>query len=135
MIVFQLYLIFAFALISVIHIYWASGGKWGIKSAIPENENGPLFEATPLPTFVIASLFACGVLLVALDAARIHLFVLQNYLYPLIVIVFASRAIGEFRYVGLFKKIRDTDFARNDNRIYVPLCLSIAASALILRTL
>jgi hypothetical protein len=42
-------------------------------------------------------------------------------------IVFAARAIGEFRYVGLFKKERSTGFARADTRYFTPLCIAIAA--------
>jgi len=40
----------------------------------------------------------------------------------LIAAVFALRAIGDFRYVGFFKRIRDTRFARLDTLAYSPLC-------------
>jgi hypothetical protein len=31
--------------------------------------------------------------------------------------------------VGLFKKVKDTPFAKNDNAIYIPLCLGITLLA------
>jgi hypothetical protein len=38
-----------------------------------------------------------------------------------------ARAIGEFRYVGFFKRVRDSRFARLDTWLYAPLCLVLAA--------
>jgi hypothetical protein len=37
-----------------------------------------------------------------------------------------ARAIGEFKYVGFFKRVRDTRFARLDTLLYSPLCLLLA---------
>jgi hypothetical protein len=36
------------------------------------------------------------------------------------------RAIGDFRYVGFFKRIRDSKFARLDTLAYSPLCAALA---------
>jgi hypothetical protein len=44
----------------------------------------------------------------------------------LIAAVFALRAIGDFRYVGFFKRIRDSRFARLDTLAYSPLCACLA---------
>jgi hypothetical protein len=44
----------------------------------------------------------------------------------LIAAVFALRAIGDFRYVGFFKRIRDSKFARLDTLAYSPLCAALA---------
>jgi hypothetical protein len=38
-----------------------------------------------------------------------------------------ARAIGEFRYVGFFKRVRDSRFAHLDTWVYSPLCLALAA--------
>lgn len=46
-----------------------------------------------------------------------------------IAIVFALRAVGDFRYVGFFKRARDTVFARHDTFVYSPLCLALAVLA------
>lgn len=37
-----------------------------------------------------------------------------------------ARAIGEFRYVGFFKQVRGTRFAKLDSLLYSPLCLLLA---------
>ena len=38
-----------------------------------------------------------------------------------------ARAVGEFRYVGFFKRVRGSRFARMDTLVYSPLCLLLAA--------
>jgi hypothetical protein len=43
--------------------------------------------------------------------------------------VFAARAVGDFRYVGFFKRVRDSRFARRDSRLFSPLCAAIALAA------
>ena len=37
-----------------------------------------------------------------------------------------GRAIGEFRYVGFFKRVRGSRFAKLDTVVYSPLCLLLA---------
>jgi hypothetical protein len=37
-----------------------------------------------------------------------------------------ARAIGEFRYVGFFKRVRGSRFATLDTWVYSPLCLALA---------
>ena len=44
--------------------------------------------------------------------------------------VFFIRAVGEFRLVGLFKRVRSTTFARWDTLLFSPLCLVISLAAL-----
>ena len=44
----------------------------------------------------------------------------------LIAAVFALRAIGDFRYVGFFKRVRGSKFARLDTLAYSPLCTALA---------
>ena len=43
--------------------------------------------------------------------------------------VFALRAIGDFRYIGIFKRVRGTRFARNDSLYFSPLCMGISGLA------
>jgi hypothetical protein len=37
-----------------------------------------------------------------------------------------ARAVGEFKYVGFFKRVRGSRFARLDSLVYSPLCLLLA---------
>jgi len=43
-------------------------------------------------------------------------------------VVLVLRAIGDFKYVGFFKRVRRSDFAKFDNWIYSPFCF-LAGSA------
>jgi len=37
-----------------------------------------------------------------------------------------ARAVGEFKYLGFFKRVRDSPFAKLDTLLYSPLCLLLA---------
>jgi hypothetical protein len=46
--------------------------------------------------------------------------------------VFVGRAVGDFRTVGFFKRVRGTLFARRDSLLYSPLCVALATGLLAL---
>ena len=48
-----------------------------------------------------------------------------NYGYYFLAGIFILRAIGDFKYVGFFKKVKNTPFAKLDSKFYSPLCLLI----------
>lgn len=131
---FKLYLITVFSIIGIFHIYWAFGGIIGLKASIPENEYGPLFKAEFGGTFLIAFIFILGSIFIVLDIMDYNLFFLQKYLYHFIAFIFFFRAIGEFKYVGFFKKIKNTKFAKYDYFFYSPLCLSVSITSVIILT-
>lgn len=124
-----------FSFISLLHFYWAFGGRWASDQVIPDH----LYEATwqADPKVIISTL------IVALGLATFGLVMLSN-LYPELLPIpaqyieyatwgiggiFLLRAIGEFHYVGFFKRVKDTRFAAADSRIFSPLCLLIASAA------
>ena len=45
----------------------------------------------------------------------------------LLAFVFAARAIGDFNYVGFFKRVKGSRFAKRDTYLYSPLCVVLAA--------
>jgi hypothetical protein len=45
--------------------------------------------------------------------------------------VFFARTVGDFKYVGLFKKIKGTHFSKYDTWFYSPLCLFLSLSFVI----
>lgn len=49
-----------------------------------------------------------------------------------VALAFGLRAVGEFRYVGFTKRVRDGLFARRDTWLYSPLWLAIALLAAVL---
>lgn len=121
-----------FATLAILHLYWAVGGQLALSGAIPTAGDRPVFEPGFLFAIAIAAiLFAAGIVsaqrggLVSLGlpawASRLGIWGLA--------LAFALRAIGEFRYVGFFKRVRGTRFARRDSLVYSPLCVLISALA------
>ena len=130
-----LFLIF-FAL-ACLHMYWGLGGRWGADAAVPVNErNEKMIKPKMRECFIVALwllIFAFFVLIRS-RILPLHLpFALLNYGMWIIAILFIVRAIGEFKYVGFFKKIKTSRFAELDTKYYSPLCLFIGILALILQ--
>lgn len=128
---FPLVLVFIFAGIAFIHVYWGGGGKWGADDVIPSTEAGKkLMAPRTFECFAVAAAFLALIAFVVIKAKWILIFSLPDWLnsYGLLIIafVFLLRAIGEFKYVGFFKKVKSTRFARMDTRLYSPLCAFIA---------
>jgi hypothetical protein len=134
LIAFLLSLIFIF--LAVFHIYWGFGGKRGSAALIPTTSNNkPVLKPRAIDCFVVALGLLCFGIFVLIRAGII-LFGLPNWLlnYDLwaIASIFLLRAMGEFKYVGFFKKIRTTQFAQLDTKCYSPLCLIIGVLSIIL---
>ena len=55
---------------------------------------------------------------------------IANYGLYALAIVLIIRAIGDFKYVGFFKTVKDTPFADYDTKYYSPLCLFLGLSTL-----
>ncbi|NOK62421.1 MAG: DUF3995 domain-containing protein [Chloroflexi bacterium AL-W] len=121
-------------LLSGLHVFWAFGGRWGISAAIPTVEPGDqrLFTPSPLATLAVAMALLVASLLVLLRADILSI-MLPSWIPRLgvwsLAMVFALRAIGDFRYVGFFKRVRQTTFARMDTQFYSPLCVLLAVLA------
>ncbi|MGG8495141.1 DUF3995 domain-containing protein [Tenacibaculum sp. TC6] len=123
--------------ISLIHFYWAFGGKWGIKSVIPSVENEKkVFEPGWLATVIVAIVMLGCSLLYAEGSNFIEVtFISKNvikYTVMIFSVIFMLRALGDFKYVGFFKKIKNTPFAVNDTRYYSPLCLFLGSIGLLM---
>ncbi|BDA78122.1 membrane protein [Leptospira kobayashii] len=128
-----------FFAISGIHIYWALGGKWGSHSAIPANFKG---EKLFLPGVFATVIVAAGLFLFALvtlgNLGIFDEYISRDYIHYAdlgITAIFYLRAIGEFRYVGLFRKVKDTDFAKQDKKFFTPLCIFIGTVSLLIALL
>lgn len=122
---------FLFAAIAAFHYYWALGGRFGFNAVLPETPAGAkAFVPGRGATAVVATLF----LLVALFYLRIPPLpaLAYRYIFWLITLVTLARAVGDFRYVGFFKKPANNRFASNDSRYYSPLCLYLGLSTLLM---
>jgi hypothetical protein len=121
-----------FTLLSALHIYWALGGTRFGPDAVPHSETGAaVFQPGKAATLIVAAGLFLFALIVAGNTGVFGQIVpvrLLRICTWIIAGIFALRTLGDFRYVGLFKRIRSTDFARKDTRIYTPLCAAIAVS-------
>jgi hypothetical protein len=127
-----LFLIFLF--LSSIHFYWAFGGKWGSTAVIPtKDDSQPALNPGIIATLIVAFGLMGFAILPLVVTGTIH-FQLPHWLEKsalwIIAGIFLLRAIGDFNYVGFFKKRKDTEFGKNDSRYYSPLCLMIGLLAI-----
>lgn len=120
-------------IVSSFHFYWAFGGQYGLKSAGPSLENGKNFVPSSLLIFVVACfLLGLSVLAFQLVSPADALVGTVHYIGYLIAFVFIVRAIGDFRYVGFFKKVYNSSFATLDTKYFSPLILFLGISYAVL---
>ena len=118
-----------FSSLGLIHFYWVVGGKWGLNNALPAKENGvSVLNPTKIATSIVGIvLISFGLFyLIQLDLINIQLpgwvIAFGGWVIPS---VFLLRAIGDFNYIGFFKKIKNTTFAKADSIFFSPLCFTI----------
>lgn len=119
-----------FLVLALIHFNWVIGGTFGFAASLPTNENGErvlnpkkidsAIVAIGLTTFAFFYAFKSGILQYNLPEW------ILKYGGWIIPILFLLRAIGDFKYVGVFKKIRKTTFGKIDTKLFTPLCFTIA---------
>jgi hypothetical protein len=121
--------------LSLLHVYWAFGGQWGLTAAIPTVEGKPLFEIGLWDTLAIALALLIAAI-ICLGTFNYRLPFLPNWIYQtgiwVIALVFLLRTIGEFHYAGFFKQVNDSLFAHWDTVLYTPLCLGLSICCIIL---
>ena len=131
---------FILLMLSLLHFYWALGGTWGIESTIPERFKDIYHKEANKFMIVLATL------VVAFGLLAFSIIILSNYFFTdqflpqiwvkrlskLISILFLARALGDFNMFGLFKKQDGSKFCEKDSQIFVPLCLVLGISCLIL---
>lgn len=127
-----------FLFLACVHIYWGLGGKWGSVAAIHTKANNKKLMSPGLVScFIVASgLLGFGIF-VMIKAAIFRLDMadgLSRYGLWIISFIFLLRALGDFRYVGLFKKIKTTVFGRMDTKYFTPLCIVIGLLTIVCRS-
>jgi len=126
-------LIAVFVALAALHVFWAAGGHAGGGAAIPRTAGRALFTPSPLATLAVAGALVAAALVTGAAAGWLGrgapLRVGRPLAYALAV-VFALRAMGDFRYVGFFKSLGDDPFRSWDTWLFSPLCLLIALAAL-----
>ena len=112
------------------HLYWGCGGHVGRSVALPQRPDGTqAFQSNPVGAILVA-LFLVGILVLVLALSGVvGLPVPQQWLRVgamLLSMLFLARALSWYRYVGFFKSIRNTRFAKYDTWMYCPLCLLLS---------
>lgn len=96
---------------------------------VPEINNEKLFAPSKLMTSAVGLGLLSFAFVILGHIGVFELLYLNNafkYGTWLIALIFFARAIGDFKYAGFFKKIKNTKFAFWDTRLYSPLCLLIS---------
>lgn len=117
------------ALWHVFHALVPSSGA-GESTAVPTVGGRPVFSPSRTATLVVATALFAFAGLVAATAGIVSLPVspvLLHWLSYALAAGLLARAVGEFKYVGFFKRVRGTRFATLDTFVYSPLCLLLAA--------
>ncbi len=130
------------AIAASFHLHWAFGGRYGFSVSLPQRPDGrPIYDHL-LPLWRIGALFVAlgliGIGLLALDRAEVMRTGLDRELVTavlaLVGVAFVARALAWHRYVGVFKTLRTTRWARYDTRFYCPLFFSLGVSLVALAT-
>ena len=124
----------AFVGIAFWHVYMAAARHSGNSWAVPSREGRPLFRPSQGATLLVAVLLLLFAALVASCAGLWHVGIPHQVLVWLsygLALGLCGRAVGDFRYVGFFKRFRGSTFARLDSLVFSPLCLLLAAGVLL----
>ncbi|MFJ7311630.1 DUF3995 domain-containing protein [Pseudomonas sp. NPDC098747] len=134
------WLVTVFAVISLVHVYWALGGQWAAVAAVPQVPvEGlvvtlrPAFKPSGWITLVVAAALLAIAALVCLRVGwgmeAVHHKALQWVISVIALLMFA-RAIGDSHLVGFFKEVKGSRFARLDTWVYSPLCTVLGGGLL-----
>jgi hypothetical protein len=116
-------------LIAALHVYWALGGHAGKSVSVPEQNGVRVIQPGPLSTLAVALALLIAAGIVATQAGLLFRGRFQPTVFILSVglaTVFLARAVGDFRYVGFFKKRVGSKFAHLDTWVFSPLCVLLA---------
>ncbi|MDR0270498.1 DUF3995 domain-containing protein [Paenibacillus sp.] len=123
--------------ISMLHMYWACGGRWGTEAVIPrkKGESQPTFVPGKSGTLLVAFLLlmACFLLVIQVGfLPSMKASAISRWGCIVCTAVFLLRSIGDFKYVGFFKKVKHSTFATYDTFLYSPLCLYLGINYILL---
>lgn len=125
-----------FFLLGALHFYWAVGGKWATDVVVPTKTTGEkLFNTSALSCVVVGGglwLFAFVHVVHAELISVNTTFPIIRYATLAMGVIFLVRFVGDFKWVGIFKKVKGTSFAKNDSLYYAPLCLFLSVSSFVL---
>ncbi|MFD3447392.1 DUF3995 domain-containing protein [Microbacteriaceae bacterium 4G12] len=120
-------------LIGLIHVYWGLGGRLGKGNALPMKEDGTglVFIPRKIGTCIVAFVILFFSLTLLAQGGYLPFYqanTFTKWACLLFALIFLVRAIGDFKYIGMFKKVKGSKFAKYDTWLYSPLCLYLTLS-------
>jgi hypothetical protein len=112
---------------AALHLWWAAGGRRPSIGVVPTVDGEPAFVPSTRATRGVAGALAAAALAYAGSARRWPPVRLHRIGSLTAGTVLVARAVGNGRTVGLTKSVRGTAFARNDDRLFTPLCAVLGA--------
>lgn len=119
------------------HVYWALGGRFLADAVIPARHTPEglerIFNPSPLAALIVAAYLAAIMGLAYAVSRGGAVSFSPDVLRGLLGIagaVFLLRAVGDFRYMGFFKRVHGTPFAWWDTRLFSPFILLTGAACL-----
>lgn len=138
-IILSVILFLTFSVLAGFHFYWFFGGEWGVEKVIPSKGDKANSLSIPKVATLIVGLVLALFGILYLIKSGLLVFPLPNWInnygFWFIPAVFILRAIGEFKYVGFFKKVKNSEFAKADSKIFSPLCLGIGVFGILIQLL
>ena len=118
-----------FVVLALWHFVMALATTSGESLAVPSVNGKSLFVPSRKATFAVGIVLLLFAGLVASTAGIVSVglpSVALPWLSYALALGLLARAIGEFKYVGFFKRVRGTRFSKLDSLVYSPLCLVLA---------
>ena len=136
-IILSIILFLIFTVLGGFHFYWLFGGIWGLEKVIPSKGDKAISLSIPkLATLIVGLVLVLFGLFYLIKSGLVIVHIpnwVTNYGYWFVPSIFILRAIGEFKYIGFFKKIKNTEFAKADSKIFSPLCLIIGIIGILIQ--
>ncbi|MBM9549230.1 DUF3995 domain-containing protein [Leptospira sp. 201903074] len=130
---YTLALVVIFLTLAILHFLWSLNILWGFESALPRKKDGSfLFYPKRIESFLVGlALTLLAGFYVSFTGFAALSFDPKVYKigFWFTTVIFGIRAIGDFKYVGFSKRIKNKEFAYWDTILFSPLCLLISLLA------
>lgn len=118
--------------LALIHFYWAIFGIKDVATVVPTNpKDNNVLAPSKVATIAVGLILLLLSLVFFYKSRLMDEFYWINYVSKAVGFLFLIRALGDFKYVGFFKRVKNSKFSKLDTKYYSPLCLIIALLILI----
>lgn len=121
-----------FAALSLLHVGWALGLRWGTAVVLPSIDGRPTLRPPGWLTMLVALALAFAAWLALGLGGILPAPPLARWLGLAGAVVLGARTVGDLSTAGLLKRVRGTPFARWDDLLFTPLCFFLGACLLLL---